>query len=54
MRRGRPALRGLHGARRLVMGAGGYRVKDYMRVGTPLTVIVIALIIGLVPVFFPW
>ena len=43
-----------HKAHLLVMGAGGYRVRDYLKVGMPLTVLVIALIVGLVPVFFPW
>jgi di/tricarboxylate transporter len=43
-----------HKANLLVMGAGGYRVADYLRVGTPLTVVVLALITLLVPVFFPF
>jgi di/tricarboxylate transporter len=42
-----------HKANLLVMSAGGYRAKDFVRVGTPLTVMVLALIIFLVPVFFP-
>ena len=42
-----------HKANLLVMGAGGYRAWDYVRVGTPLTVIVLILLILLVPVFFP-
>ena len=36
-----------HKANLLVMGAGGYRVKDYARLGTPLTVIVFAVIWGM-------
>ncbi len=43
-----------HKANLLVMSAGGYRAMDYVRVGTPLTVVVLALIVLLVPVFFPW
>ena len=42
-----------HKANLLVMGAGGYRTVDYVRVGTPLTVVVLALLVVLVPVFFP-
>lgn len=43
-----------HKANLLVMGAGGYRSSDYVRVGSPLTVVVLALIVLLVPVFFPF
>jgi len=43
-----------HQANLLVMGAGGYRALDYARVGTPLTVVVLALLTLLVPVFFPF
>ena len=43
-----------HKANLLVMAAGGYRSMDYLRVGTILTVIVLALIVGLVPMFFPF
>ena len=42
-----------HKANLLVMGAGGYRVTDFLRAGTPLTVIVLILLVVLVPVFFP-
>ena len=42
-----------HKANLLVMGAGGYRSIDYARVGTPLTVAVLAILVVLVPVFFP-
>ncbi len=37
----------------LVMGAGGYRFRDYLRVGLPLAVIVLAIILALMPVFWP-
>ena len=43
-----------HKANLLVMGAGCYRSMDYVRVGTPLTVAVLALLVLLVPVFFPF
>jgi di/tricarboxylate transporter len=42
-----------HKANLLVMGAGGYRALDYVKVGTPLTVIVLGLLVVLVPIFFP-
>ena len=43
-----------HKANLLVMGAGGYRSLDYLRVGTPLTILLLVLLIVLVPVFFPF
>jgi di/tricarboxylate transporter len=38
----------------LVMGAGGYRTMDFVRAGTPLTLITLLLIVLLVPIFFPF
>jgi di/tricarboxylate transporter len=35
------------------MGPGGYRFKDYRRVGLPLTLLLFALILGLFPLFWP-
>ncbi len=43
-----------HKANLLVMGAGGYRSWDYIKVGTPLTVVILAAIVLLVPRFFPF
>jgi di/tricarboxylate transporter len=43
-----------HKANLLVMGAGGYRAKDYVRVGTPLTIVILVLLVFVVPVFFPF
>jgi di/tricarboxylate transporter len=43
-----------HKANLLVMGAGGYRSRDYLRVGTPLTLLLLVLLVLLVPVFFPF
>jgi di/tricarboxylate transporter len=43
-----------HKANLLVMGAGGYRSSDYLRVGTPLTVAVLAIIVFAVPLLFPF
>ncbi len=37
----------------LVMNAGGYRPRDYLRVGWPLTLIIFAGVLVLVPVFWP-
>ena len=31
-----------HKANLLVMGAGGYRSMDYLKVGTPLTIVILA------------
>jgi di/tricarboxylate transporter len=42
-----------HKANLIVMGSGGYRVIDYLKVGTPLTIILLGLMVWLVPVFFP-
>ena len=42
-----------HKANLLVMGAGGYRSIDYARVGSPLTVVVLAIVVALVPFFYP-
>jgi di/tricarboxylate transporter len=33
----------------MVYGPGGYRFSDYVRLGTPLTVVVIAVVVGVVP-----
>ncbi len=38
----------------LVMGAGGYRFGDYLRVGVPLMLIMLVLTVALLPVFFPF
>jgi di/tricarboxylate transporter len=43
-----------HKANLLVMGAGGYRSSDYLKVGTPLTLLLFVLLVLLVPVFFPF
>ncbi len=43
-----------HKANLLVMGAGGYRSSDYLRVGTPLTLMLYVLVVLMVPVFFPF
>jgi len=43
-----------HKANLLVMGAGGYKVSDYLKVGTPLTIILLILMVVLTPIFFPF
>jgi di/tricarboxylate transporter len=43
-----------HKANLLVMGAGGYRSMDYLKVGTPLTLVLLVLMVLLIPVFFPF
>lgn len=42
-----------HPANLLVMGAAGYRFRDFARVGLPLTVLVVVLVVLLVPVVWP-
>jgi di/tricarboxylate transporter len=42
-----------HPANILVMGPGGYRFKDYMKVGGLLTLVVLMIIMVVVPLFWP-
>ncbi len=37
----------------LVMSVGGYRFRDYLRVGGPLTVLVFVTLLGTLPLFWP-
>jgi di/tricarboxylate transporter len=37
----------------LVMGPGGYRFRDYLKVGLPLTVLLIVMIVAFLPVVWP-
>jgi len=41
-----------HKANLLVMGSGGYRTTDYLKVGTPLTIVLLVIMVVMVPVFF--
>ena len=43
-----------HKANLLVMGAGGYRSMDYIKVGAPLTVAVLALLALMIPLMLPF
>jgi di/tricarboxylate transporter len=42
-----------HPANVMVMGPGGYRFADYLRLGFPLTLIVMATVMLVLPVFWP-
>jgi di/tricarboxylate transporter len=42
-----------HPANILVMGPGGYRFVDYLKVGVPLTLVVFVAVMALLPVFWP-
>ncbi len=43
-----------HKANLLVMSAGGYKSMDFVRVGTPLTIVVLIMLVVMVPWFFPF
>jgi di/tricarboxylate transporter len=42
-----------HPANILVMGPGGYRFADYFKVGGLLTLLILAVLMAVVPVFWP-
>jgi di/tricarboxylate transporter len=37
----------------LMMGPGGYRFQDFFKVGLPLTVLLLILVLGILPLFWP-
>jgi di/tricarboxylate transporter len=41
-----------HPVNALVMGPGGYRFRDYFRIGLPLTVLIFLMIVGLLPLIW--
>lgn len=43
-----------HSANVLIMGAGGYRFADYAKVGLPLTLVVLGVVLLVLPVFWPF
>jgi di/tricarboxylate transporter len=43
-----------HPANLLVMGPGGYRFSDYFKVGLPLTLLVMVIVLLILPVFWPF
>jgi di/tricarboxylate transporter len=42
-----------HAAHLMVMGPGGYRLADFVKVGLPLAVMIFALVMALLPVLWP-
>ncbi len=42
-----------HPANLLVMGPGGYRFVDYLKLGIPLTLVVMAVVLVVLPLFWP-
>ncbi len=42
-----------HPANILVMGPGGYRFVDYIKVGVPLTLVIFVVVMVLLPIFWP-
>lgn len=42
-----------HPANVLVMGPGGYRFVDYLKIGLPLTLVILVLVVILIPVLWP-
>ncbi|MFQ5945862.1 MAG: SLC13 family permease, partial [Anaerolineae bacterium] len=43
-----------HPANLLVMGPGGYRFADYLKVGVPLTLVVMVVVLVVLPVVWPF
>ena len=43
-----------HPANLLVMGPGGYKFSDYIRIGLPLTFVVMVIVLLLLPIFWPF
>ncbi len=43
-----------HSANVLVMGPGGYRFSDYLKVGVPLTLVVLGVVLLVMPIFWPF
>jgi di/tricarboxylate transporter len=37
----------------LVMGPGGYRFVDYIKLGVPLTLLIFVVVMFLLPIFWP-
>lgn len=42
-----------HPANVLVMGPGGYKFMDYVKVGVPLTLVILVLLMVFIPIFWP-
>ncbi|MGB6423432.1 MAG: anion permease, partial [Anaerolineales bacterium] len=43
-----------HPANMITMGPGGYRFKDYIKVGLPLTLVVMVVLLVILPIFWPY
>ena len=43
-----------HPANILIMGPGGYRFSDYIKVGLPLTLVVLVVVLLVMPIFWPF
>jgi di/tricarboxylate transporter len=43
-----------HSANVLIMGPGGYRFSDYVKVGAPLTLVVLVVVLLVLPIFWPF
>jgi di/tricarboxylate transporter len=43
-----------HSANILIMGPGGYRFSDFVKVGAPLTLVVLIVVLLVMPVFWPF
>ena len=43
-----------HPANLLVMGPGGYRFSDYIKVGLPLTLVILVVVMLVMPIFWPF
>jgi di/tricarboxylate transporter len=43
-----------HSANILIMGPGGYRFSDYVKVGAPLTLVVLIVVLLVMPIFWPF
>jgi di/tricarboxylate transporter len=42
-----------HPANVLIMGPGGYRFKDYLKVGVPLTLVILIVVLLVLPLVWP-
>ena len=43
-----------HSANIMVMGPGGYRFSDFLKVGLPLTLVVLVVVVLVMPIFWPF
>ena len=43
-----------HQANAMILGPGGYRYRDFLRVGAPLTVLLVLASVALIPVLWPF